>query len=199
MTDTGTITTTTITTSANPETQELELLKQRADILGIPYRSNTTLETLKTRINEAVAKGTKGTPGTDPDDASAPETAQQMRDRLQGEALVLVRCRIHNLHPEKRDLPGEIITVANRYIGTISKFIPFGEASENGYHIPKVIYDDLISRRFQHISLKKGTSGHDEVVRRMVPEYNVEVLPNLTVAELDELKLKQAAAERVGV
>ncbi|MGQ0565582.1 MAG: hypothetical protein ACT4OK_10995 [Gemmobacter sp.] len=181
-------------TDTIPEDKELALLKERADVLGIPYKANIGLEALKAKVNAAVVAD-KTVPEKDP---SAPETQQQMRERIHGEALALVRVRIHNLHPGKRDLPGEIITVANRYIGTVAKFIPFGEATENGYHIPRVIYDELISRRFLHISLKKLPNGQDEVVRRMVPEYNIEILPNLTVEELQDLALKQAAAERLG-
>lgn len=177
-----------------PEDQELALLKERADLLGIPYKSNIGLEALKAKVNTAV---TRDKPGPELD-AAASETEQQMRERLQRENLSLVRVRIHNLNPEKRDLPGEIVTVANRYIGTVAKFIPFGEATENGYHLPKVIYDDLAQRRFQHVSLKKLPNGHEEVVRRMVPEYNIEILLNLTVEEIRELALKQAAAERLG-
>lgn len=171
---------------------ELVLLKERADLMGISYKSNIGLEDLRKKVNDEATKGKSE------QDSEAPETDQQLRERLQRENLVLVRVRVHNLNPNKRDLPGEIVTVANRYIGSISKFIPFGDASENGYHIPKVIYDELISRRFQHISLKKLPNGQDEVVRRMVPEYNIEMMPSLTVEEIQELALKQAAAERLG-
>lgn len=176
------------------DADELALLKERADVLGIPYKSNIGVETLRARINDAVSKS-EDAPEPDP---AAPETAQDLRDRLQREAMALIRCRIANLNPDKRDLPGEIITVANRYIGTVAKFVPFGEASENGYHLPKVIYDELISRRFQHVSLKKLPNGQEEVIRRMVPEYNVEVLPKLSPEEISELAVKQAAAERLG-
>lgn len=60
-----------------------------------------------------------------------------------------LRCRVYNLNPAKADLPGEIISVSNRFIGTVRKFIPFGEATENGYHIPRVLVQDLKSRQFQ--------------------------------------------------
>lgn len=74
---------------------------------------------------------------------------QELRDSQTAEHLALVRCRVYNLNPAKADLPGEIISVANRFIGTVRKFIPFGEATENGYHIPRVLVEDLKSRQFQ--------------------------------------------------
>jgi predicted glycosyltransferase len=115
-------------TTMTPEA-ELAMLKERADILGISYKGNIGADALRTKIADAQKKAEIETSAVE----AGPETAQQMRDRLQGEALALVRVKIHNLHPEKRDLPGEIITVANRYIGTVSKFIPFGEADQNDY------------------------------------------------------------------
>ena len=181
------------------DAEELRLLKERADLLGVPYKSNTRLDTLRERVKEVIEGGEKSDGAEDPTSAGpAKESPQQLRDRLQAESLVLVRCRIHNLNPMKRDLEGEIVTVANRYIGTVSKFIPFGEATDNGYHIPKIILDDLRARQFQTVSVKKNARGHDEVVRRMVPEYNVEIMPALTPDELEQLALKQAAAERLG-
>jgi len=197
-------------TQTNPA-DELSALKERARIMGIPFSGNIGIDALRKRINDrlnGVAEegetNTAGPANEAPKEAvavsrakSKAEVEQELREKLQAEALALVRCRIYNLNPSKMDLPGEIISVGNRYIGTVRKFIPFGEATENGYHIPKVLYDDLVSRQFQHISTK-NVKGRIEVKTRMVPEYNIVVLPSLTEAELAELALNQAAAERVG-
>lgn len=121
---------------------------------------------------------------------------QQIREKIQREKMYLVRCRIYNLNPAKVDLPGEIITVQNKYLGTVRKFIPFGEATDNGYHIEKVLYDDLRARKFQQIQTKKirGQIVHET---RLVSEYSIELLPNLTPEELRELATQQAAADRL--
>lgn len=190
--------------------EELALLKQQADLMGIPYKSNISARVLAEKIKTRLEA-----PADDEDDAEDDEPVvvakanapvrdtrtkeQKIREAVRAEALPLVRCKIYNLNPAKNDLDGEIITVGNRYIGTVSKMIPFGEASEAGYHIPRIIYNDLISRKFQAISIKRDPrTGNEEVVRRMVPEYNVVVLPALTKEELTELAVRQAAAERLG-
>jgi hypothetical protein len=189
-------------TPDTPVVQELDLLKERAKTLGINFHPSISAEKLKERIKDTM-EGKKPEPEAAPavaaePPAPRPETKQEIRDRLHRECMALVRCRIYNLNPQKNDLRGEIITVANRYVGTVRKFIPFGEATEGGYHIPKIIYDDLKERRFQQVRTK-NVKGQIQVETRMVPEYNIEVLPMLTEEELKELALRQAAAERVGV
>jgi len=111
-------------------------------------------------------------------------------------ALALVRCRISNLDPKKADLPGEIITVGNSQIGVVRKFVPFGEQTDNGYHIPKIIYDFLKERRFLNITTHRG-KGKGETIsvkQQWLPEFSLEVLPPLTKEELEELAQQQRAA-----
>lgn len=183
-------------TNLNPY-EEKELLKERAKTLGITVAGNISVDTLRKRINDKLA----GVVNDDEEGVAVTvtpktESKQELRERLIAESMALVRCRIYNLNPSKRDLPGEIITVGNRFIGTVSKFIPFGEGTDNGYHIPKVIYDDLKVRQFQQVTTKT-INGKIDIKTRMVPEYNVEILPPLTDEELQELALRQAAAERL--
>lgn len=187
-----------------PQVTELDLLKERARVLGVEFGGNIGVETLKERIKEKL-DGKKNEEATSTEEASKEavpmtkaEQEMALREKMTKEKMALVRCRIYNLNPSKRDIHGEIITVRNRYLGTVRKFIPFGEATDNGYHIPKLIFDDLKARKFQQISTnKKG--GQIDVKTRMVPEYSIEVLPPLSKEQLEELALKQAAAERLGV
>ena len=183
---------------------ELSMLRERAKMMGIRVPPKIGIETLKKKIQDRLDGVTSKE--NDMEEEVQPkkeraktkaETDQEIRERLWKEQLALVRCRIYNLDPSKRDLKGEIITVANRYIGTVRKFIPFGEATDNGYHIPKIIYEDLKSRKFQQVSTRQK-NGQIEVSTRFVPEYNIEVLPPLTKEEIQELALKQAAAQRLG-
>lgn len=190
---------------ANPDL-ELTLLRQRADTMGLAYHPSIKLETLRKKIQEALDKQspaktdgyrTNVTDDEDEPDEAPRDTEAQMRKRVREDALRLVRCRIYNLNPEKRDLHGEIITVANKVIGTVAKMIPFGEATDNGYHIPWVIYKNLKARQFQSINTKKTKEGTLEIIRRMVPEYNIEIMEPLTAEELEELALRQAASARL--
>jgi hypothetical protein len=176
---------------------ELSLLKERARAMGIPVPRNVGVETLKKRIADKLEGKSEEEEAKGDRKMSQREMEQEIRERLRREKTMLIRCRIYNLNPSKRDLQGEIITVGNRFMGTIRKFIPFGEATDNGYHIPKVIYDDLKNRKYQQV-MTKTVRGQIEVSTRMVPEYNIEVLAPLTKEELAELALKQEAAKRLG-
>lgn len=103
----------------------------------------------------------------------------------------LVRCQITNLDPKKKDIPGEIITVANQYIGTVRKYIPFGEATIEGYHIPYCIYEFLKNRKFLSIKTRKGSNGQLVVETSWAPEFAITVLPQLTKEELKKLAAAQ--------
>lgn len=117
------------------------------------------------------------------------------RERIIKEAMKLVRVRITCLDPKKKDLPGEILTVGNKYIGTVKKFIPYGEVTDDGYHIPKVLYDELESRRFLHIQTKRNRqNGQINVSTSYAKEFAIEVLPMLTPDELAKLASAQLAA-----
>jgi hypothetical protein len=185
---------------------ELALLKERAKMMGIGISGNIGVDALKKKIENHI-NGSKNQEDYDEEKEvaaakakkkSKAEIEQEIREKLWAEEMALVRCKIYNLNPSKRDLYGEIVTVSNRYLGTVKKFIPFGEATDNGYHIPKVLYNDLKTRQFQSINTKT-VGGKIEVKTRMVPEYSIEVMPPLTAEELQELALAQEAAERVGM
>jgi hypothetical protein len=125
---------------------------------------------------------------------------QKMKDRqeLMREQLKLVRLRIQNLDPKKANLPGEIFTVANRVLGTIRKFVPYGEVTEDGYHVPYIIYRQLDERKFLNIrTIRDRKTGHIRVESNWAKEFALEVLPPLTQEELDRLATAQTAAGSV--
>lgn len=185
------------------QVDELTLLKQRAATLGISFSNNIGAETLKERINEKLN-------GTAPQDSK--EDAEQVnaftgepvktkvqsksdiRIQVKRDAEKLIRLRITNLDPKKSKWPGEIITVANEFIGTISKYVPFGEVTEDGYHVPNAIYKKLKKRKFLDIRVIKQRGKPDRVIERWVPEFALDVLPQLTEAQLKKLAATQAAS-----
>lgn len=271
-------------TEANdlPQVSELELLKKRADMMGISYSNNIGVDALKEKINAkmgedgndtsqkselpastpaptptpvaapkpavtapvapaatqaptpvptpapvqapvqtAVAQTASQEPAEDKDavirqlraqleqsTATVPATAQiaepvapkkSLRQYLYETQMKLVRVRITNLDPKKKDLPGEIVTVANEYLGTVRKFIPFGEHTDEGYHIPQILLTELEGRKFLSIntSKKNKRTGTPEVSDRWAKEFAIEILPSLTVDELNRLATAQLAAGSV--
>ena len=194
-------------TGMNPA-DELMALKNRAELLGISHHPSIGVDALRKKVNNklnGIAEPEQpDEPASAPAEPSQPierektkaEKEADFRKSVVSEAMALVRCKIYNLNPQKRDLKGEIITVANKFIGKVTKFIPFGEETEKGYHIPKVLYDDLVHRQYQDIRSRE-VNGKTEVTRRMAPEYNIVILEPLTAEELAELALKQEAAQRM--
>lgn len=178
--------------------KERELLMERADKMGINYSKNIGLETLRERIR---AKQ-EGQSSKD-EDAKEVETAVMAASRKRRELILentkLIRVRISNLNPAKRNWPGEVLVVGNAYIGTIRKFIPYGEVTDNGYHIPNVLYKNLVNRKFNQITTVRDPRTGSNVIRnRMVREFSIEVLPNLTQKELDKLAQDQRNTGRLG-
>lgn len=180
---------------------ELQLLRERADQLGITYSGNTGIQTLRDKVNGQLNNlpkidEVKTAAGKD----ETPEQAQQrIRKEVQDNGLKLVRLRITNMNPAKADLRGEIITVQNKYLGTVKKFVPFGEASDNGYHVPYCLYESMRDRLFNQVKTRKGQGeGNIIVEQRMVREFNLEILPPLSDKELADLAASQAAKAGIG-
>lgn len=201
---------------------ELDLLKQRATLMGIAFSNNIGEETLRQRIADkqaeldAAASGAENTgeegdtvqqeqgevnaleAGASSKEEVTTERPLTLREKIRLEQMRLVRVRITCLDPKKKDLPGEILTVANEYLGTVRKFIPFGEVTDDGYHIPYCLYKMLDARKFLNIrTFKDRRTGTIRVESGYVKEFALEVLDPLTPAELAKLATAQKAAGSV--
>lgn len=176
---------------------ELEVLKQRATLMNIKFSNNISVEKLREKIEAAQVKDEPVVEATvNPLGANQEAGVKKMTlgQKIRAEQTRLIRVRIQNLDPKKKDLPGEIITVANEYMGTVRKFVPFGEVTDNGYHIPYCIYEFLKERKFINITTRKGKNGLPDIRATEAREFSIEVLPPLTGAELAQLAQAQIAA-----
>lgn len=102
----------------------------------------------------------------------------------------LIRCRIQNMNPAKKEWPGEIVSVGSAKLGTFKKYIPFN--SPEPYHIPKIIYDMLVDKECTIFYTTKDDRGNSIRKGRLVREYAIEILPDLTAEELSDLARTQA-------
>lgn len=171
---------------------ELEVLKQRATLMNIKFSNNISVEKLREKIEAAQVKEAAVNPLGEKQEAGVKKMT--LGQKIRAEQTRLIRVRIQNLDPKKKDLPGEIITVANEYMGTVRKFVPFGEVTDNGYHIPYCIYEFLKERKFINITTRKGKNGLPDIRATEAREFSIEVLPPLTEAELAQLAQAQIAA-----
>jgi hypothetical protein len=189
------------------EADELKLLKERAALMGIKFSNNISIDTLKAKIDEKMNGGkTDEAPAAvaTPLEANpligqnaAPAKVKSLRQHLRDEEMKLLRVRITNMDPKKADLRGEVLCVANEYLGNVKKFIPYGEATDNGYHIENCLYKTLRDREYLQVREVKGDKSNGNTPRiekRWVREFAIEILPPLTAKELQELKVAQLAA-----
>lgn len=207
-----------------PETDEvkpdeLAMLKSRADLMGLKYSNNISAETLKQKIADKLEGKGEFAPQAEPEQAAplgpaptpvqtlgpavtapmasaAPvERIESLREKMIREQMFLVRVRITNLDPKKKDLPGEIFTVANEYLGNVKKYIPYGEFSDDGYHIPFCIYTQLKERTFVSIKTRKNKANNQLIIEHQdAKEFALDVLDPLTQAELNTLAAAQLAS-----
>ena len=196
-----------LSTEGETAVDELTLLKERAKQMGIPFSNNISLETLRKRIADKMEG--KDEPEVNPlagdseiaaitaapKKLDAKQNALALRKLMQREQMKMVRVRITNMDPKKKDLPGEIWTVSNEYLGNVRKMIPYGEQTDEGFHIPYCLFRLLQSKRFLHIrTVKDRVTGLERQEKQWVKEFSLDVLPDLTKEELARLAAAQAAA-----
>jgi hypothetical protein len=173
---------------------ELTVLKARADLLGISYHPSIGLEKLREKINAANSDEAVKEPVQVAPQANE-ETLNQKRSRLKKEAMELVRIRVTCMNPAKAEWEGEIVTVGNSAVGSITKFIPFN--ADAGWHVPRIIYQQLVERQCQIFVTVNDSRGNKTRKGKLIKEFAIEVMPPLTPAELQDLAQQQAMAKAI--
>lgn len=198
-----------ITQDENLETihDERALLLEQANKLGLKVSGNIGLETLRTRIKDHMEGNTSNDKDSEDEEekqGEKPEATVKSLTRAErikahrAEHLALKRIIVTCMDPSKKELEGEVFTIANKFLGKVSKFVPFG--NEEGWHVPKVLVEDIKARRFTYVKTVRR-NGVDVVVpesMKDMPAYAVMELPQLTAKELQELKQRQAMNSGTG-
>lgn len=125
-------------------------------------------------------------------------TDVEKRAIVRARAMRLHRVRIHNLDPNDSAVPGAIKTVYNKFTGKVSKYIPFGEENEVGYHVPEILLNSLKEEKY---TMRKEVKQRGQVssfgVKQyktvLMPKFNIEYLPALTKEEIAGLAQDQKA------
>lgn len=175
---------------------ELTTLKARADVLGVTYHPSIGLDKLRAKV--AAAMSGDSAVVEDSDEPGMPATAAPVESegarlrRLKQEASRLVRIRLTCMNPAKKDWDGEIITVGNSLVGTMKKFIPFN--AEEGWHVPHIMLEMLQARQCQIFYTEKTRNGVSVRRGKLIREFAIEILPELTAQELKDLGQRQAMA-----
>lgn len=167
-----------------PIIDELSMLKQRADLMGIKYAPNISLDTLKERVNKVMAEE------SDPQIQSSAESTSAVNDpyaeeRAQQSALVRVIVVCHD--PSKNHLESELLAVENDLVRD-KRVVFFGKE----WHITRALLESLRDRKYQ--AFRKLKTAQGEVHKPyLVPAYSIQELAPLTESELAQIARKQLA------
>lgn len=170
---------------------ELDELKERADVLGLKYRKDITLETLKAKVAEQLAEKEAGNDKGAGEEPAQKETAGSKKVSQTRTANELVRVRITCMDPSKREYDGDIFCAGNRFVGTFKKYVPF----DTEWHVPRIILNMIKRKKCQVFVSKRDSRGRPKRESKLIKAYNVEILDPLTKDEIKELAQRQAMAK----
>ena len=179
---------------------EIELLRDRAKMLGIKFHPMTGVEKLKLKIEAKLGEGTQGLPVETAKpipgqvvplthDQFKRERSNQIRKSINR----LIRVRVTCMNPNKTEWEGEIISIGSAKLGTYKKYVPFN--SVDGWHIPHIMFEAMKERKYTQFFNSKGPRGEKIRKGKLMPEFAIEILPPLTAAEIKDLAQRQQMRE----
>lgn len=186
------------------ETEQLEIAKNKAIKLNIQFHPSIGLSKLQEKIDEVLntpikeAKLPPPTASNTKDAIPFPKKGLSKAERLtakRDDAARLVRIRVSCMNPNKKEWEGEVFTVSNSVVGTHKKYIPFN--NEEGWHVPNIIYKHMLERECQIFIKTKGPRGEKVKKGKIIKEFSIELMDQLTKEELQELAIQQAMANNI--
>ena len=170
---------------STPTPTERELLKQKADLLGLTYASNISTDKLRDLINQANEPvEVKQDTSVNKSGSNVEDEAMALRLELTKKIRVMITCN----DPLMKDWDmTPYYSFSNSTITLDSITIPLGVE----WHIPNA-YVGMLQAMECKIPVKtKDEKGRPITTRRTVKKYNVNILPPLTAEELEALKMAQ--------
>ena len=188
--------------------EELELLKKRATLMGIKFKGNIGLETLRKKIDSKMVDDTPAeelelteeeadttvaidTAKISPK-MSAKEAKANRKQASRNKMTALVRIRLSSNDPAHKHHQGYLADVGNSELGRFKKFIPF----DTEWHVPFFVYSNLKDERFfqSFKEVRNPTTGRKTKKSVVKKQFVVEQLPFLTAEEVKELAAAQASS-----
>ena len=179
------------------EPSTMDIIKKKADELGITYRDNISEKTLENKVKarlaeieaeeaeaEAEAAKAKGVAATTK--VSVNESFEE-RKRSQ----LLHRVVVNPVDPRRTQLKGEMVWVGNSTIGFTGKYVPFN--TEAGYHIPEIVLKDLQARTHTEFYTISDKDGNEHTKSRQRKSFIIEVLETIPQDQFDAIKARQLA------
>jgi hypothetical protein len=182
------------------EVDEKLSLQYRLKQMGVSFHPATGVDKLKVLLAKALAPPVP----KEKADALAPVAeaplseaviAARKRKELRLESAKLVRIVVSCQNPAKADQKSEIFHTGNKFIGMFKRVVPFDVAE--GWHVEKIIYDMIKARKCQKFHTVVNRDGSKTRKGKLINEFVVEVLPDLSRKDLDKLALQQAMAHSI--
>lgn len=171
------------------EQEKLQALKTKADMLGVTYHPNIGLDKLKEKVDAKMAD----LPKEDPKDTGIVPHLEKSKIEKHRECARLVRVIVNTRDPNKKDWPGEILSVGNSTVGFFKKYIPYGTE----WHIPNIMIETLKGKKVQIFVPKIDSRGNKTKIPKLINAYTIEELEPLTAAELADLAAAQQGSGRI--
>ena len=162
---------------------ELQLLKEKADALGVEYKSNVSVKTLTKLIKEFEEQDAQDDGLTD----------NERTKKVLDEATKLVRVIITPMDSTKRDYQGDVFSAGNAVVPTMTKYIPFGVE----WHVPQIILNTIKEKVMNKFTAKKDERGREYREYQEAKAYSIQELPPLTKEELEELAKSQEMRQAI--
>ena len=162
---------------------ELQLLKEKADALGVEYKSNVSVKTLAKLIKEFEEQDAQDDGLTD----------NERTKKVLDEATKLVRVIITPMDSTKRDYQGDVFSAGNAVVPTMTKYIPFGVE----WHVPQIILNTIKEKVMNKFTAKKDERGREYREYQEAKAYSIQELPPLTKEELEELAKSQEMRQAI--
>lgn len=176
--------------------EALAALKTRADRLGIQYHPSIGYEKLSEKVTAALTAATTEQPQQPKAVVmDQTETLNEKRARKKREAFKLTRIRITCMNPAKREWEGEIFTGGNDEVGSVTKYVPFN--NDEGWHVPQILLNIIQDRQCQVFHSVRQPNGTSVRKSKIIKEFAVEILDQLTPEEIKDLALRQAATKSI--
>ena len=169
-----------------------ELLKERADLLGIEYKPNITDAKLLSLIENAVnpANSVEASVKAKTDDELLSEVTANQTLKMTKLRRVIIAC----MDPAMKDWDTTpILSISNSIITLPKMVIPLNVE----WHLPQAYYDLLKEAKCYTSVRSKDHKGRPITVRKEISKYSIQDLPDLTEEELNDLK--QAQIMRDGI
>ena len=184
------------------QSEELQLLKNRAKMMNIKFNANIGIQALKDKINNTLSdEPTDEVPET-VEEATQEEVvktpklsaraiaskAKQARKKEMGK---LIRIRLSSNNPAHKEHQGYLANVGNSEVGQYKKFIPY----DTDWHVPYFVFQNLKNERFFQAFVEKrnATTGRKTKKSVIKKEFVIEELTPLTKKELSDLAQHQIA------